>query len=140
MTRPRPQRADDGAVQPFDTARCPRGCGDTLSFRSNPTTGMTEQCCWTCRTPWASVPRRYVVGPTTEYTDPTNDRYGDKRRLVLAAVPVGFEHAARVRDICASVTQLDRTTVDRILRRLRVAELVESERTPAGIVMWREAA
>ena len=88
-----PAASDEGTL---DSAKCPRGCGALLRFRSNPQKfGRTESRCDTCGTPWTPV-KPTVEVPAFERPDDDSD---DSRaaKLRLASPPLRAVGATPVR-------------------------------------------
>ena len=80
----------------LDAAKCPRGCGAMLRFRSNPRRfGQTELRCDTCGTPWTPVTPTVEV-PAFERPDDDSDD-GRAAKLRLASPPLRAVGATPVR-------------------------------------------
>lgn len=80
----------------LDAAKCPRGCGSMLSFRSNPQKfGRTESRCDTCGTPWTPVKPAVEVPAFERPDDDSEDARAAKLRL--ASPPLRAVGATPVR-------------------------------------------
>jgi hypothetical protein len=137
MTRRLAARPADPETGAYDSAKCPRGCGDDLVFRSNSLLGgVTESCCPTCGTPWTAIPRRRLVAPPVDTIGVTAE--APLRTQVLAALPETLEDAVESGPFCAQFGPRA-STAERVLAGLRLEGLVESEGRGARRLVWRAA-
>lgn len=127
---------------PLDAAKCPRACGDYLSFRSAPLTGITQQCCRTCGTPWTAVPRRRLVEPPPARVKAPVDRSlvdtRPMRDALLQAVPIGRPRAVRAGTLCERFGR-HRTATHKVLLELRRAGAVCELKQGKHVLVWRAA-